>query len=81
MISLFSPACPCGAKGEYYSRDKTPPHKLAHDDGWRVRGKGWQCGPCYCREKGLGVTSDGKPKIDRLREAINRKLGGLETRN
>lgn len=59
MISCFMPTCTeCGKRGDYTSRDSTPPFKLAQRDGWRVRGRGWACGPCYRTEHGMEIERD-----------------------
>lgn len=77
MISSYCPTCViCKKRGEYTSRN-VPPHTLAHADGWRMRGKGMICGPCYRKEHGLGGDPNEPKKpdpIQKLRQAINDRI-------
>jgi len=89
VITVFNPRCAiCRARGNYESRDKTPTHKLAEKDGWRVRGRVWLCRSCYRKEHGMEV-SDGIPglqagglqpdneqpdRLQSIRQALSKKL-------
>ena len=64
VVSNFIPTCGrCKKSGNYFSRDKTPPYKLAHRDGWRSNGRGWTCPSCYKLEHGL-LEERNEPKFD-----------------